>query len=108
MDSIDRGKLSRDIKKYHMSDGMWINPDEQMPEEHESMFAKFYDTDMRHGAMFHMTSKTVLATIEYDEGTRIVIPLSTKDGNWNSTQIPIYGKFVKVVAWMPMPEPYRG
>ena len=50
----------------------WIPVSEKLPEEHDSIYAKFYGTDKWNDAFWRTKSKEVLVTIEYEDGTRIV------------------------------------
>lgn len=83
----------------------WIPCSERLPEERESIFAKFKGTDKWKSAMFEKISDEVNVTVEYADGTRKVETLRTIDGKWNATCR--VAKF-KVVAWQPLPEEYHG
>lgn len=54
--------------------------------------------------MFEKTSKYVIATVVYDDGTILTERAHTTDGTWK-TEKPVLGG--KVIAWMPFPEPYE-
>ena len=82
----------------------WIPVDERHPEEHDSIFAKFKGTDNWKKGMFEKTSKYVIATVVYDDGTILTERAHTTDGTWK-TENPVLGG--KVIAWMPFPEPYE-
>ena len=60
----------------------WIPVDERLPEEHNSMFAKFKGTDMWSNAMFEKKSDEVNVTIELEDGTRTTTTSYTLDGKW--------------------------
>ena len=94
-----------DIVEKYSKIGGWITCSERLPEEHESIFAKFKGTDKWSNAMFEKTSNEVNATIEFEDGKRAVKTLHTIDGRWNEGNRGI--KF-KVVAWQPLPEEYHG
>jgi len=49
------------------------------------------------------TSKTVIITVEYRDGTRQTAPCHTIDGEWNQSMKGMG----KALAWMPLPEPYK-
>lgn len=83
----------------------WILCEDMLPEEHESMFAKFKGTDKWNSSMFERSSDDVNVTVEFEDGQRKTMTLHTCDGNW-MTDLRIL-KF-KVVAWQPLPEPYKG
>lgn len=84
----------------------WIPVSEKLPEEHDSIYAKFYGTDKWNDAFWRTTSKEVLVTIEYEDGTRIVESSHTTDGKWWIEKKTTLSKF-KIVAWMPLPNPYK-
>lgn len=49
----------------------WIPVTEKMPEEHNSIFAKWKGTEHWSNAMFEKRSDEVLVTVEYPDGTRV-------------------------------------
>ena len=82
----------------------WIPCSERLPEEHDSIFSRFYGTEKWRDAMFRKTSKIVIITVEHLDGTRQTAPCYTIDGEWNQS---IKG-MGRVIAWMPLPEPWGG
>ena len=92
-----------DLEEEKMENG-WIPVNERMPEEHNSIFAKFKGTDNWKKGMFEKTSKYVIATVVYDDGTILTERAHNTDGAWK-TEKPVLGG--KVVAWMNFPEPYK-
>lgn len=84
----------------------WIPVSERLPDERESSLAKFYGTDKWYDAFWKTQSTEVLVTIEYEGGIRNVTSSYTIDGKW---EIEKRVKFIKckVIAWMPLPEPYK-
>lgn len=82
----------------------WIPVSERLPEEHDSIFAKLKDTNDWKKGMFEKTSKYVIATVAFDDGTVLVEQAHTTDGIWRTDKKVLGGK---VIAWMPFPEPYR-
>lgn len=84
----------------------WIPVSERLPDEHDSVFAKSYGTDKWNDAFWRTKSKEVLVTIEYEDGTRIVKSSHTTDGKWEVEKRFKLRK-CKVVAWMPLPKPYK-
>lgn len=94
-------KVLKDKKEYD-----WISVDEHLPEEHDSIFAKFKGTDMWYEGMFEKRSDEVNVTIEIDNKTRKTITSYTIDGKWKCEKGNLIGK-QKVVAWKPFPEPYK-
>lgn len=81
----------------------WISCSERMPEEHDTMFAKFKGTTKWSSLMFEKSSDNVNVTVELTDGKRITKTMHTIDGKW------VYQSNVikDVVAWKPLPEPYR-
>jgi len=82
----------------------WIPVSERLPEEHDSIFAKFKGTDNWKRGMFEKISKYVIATVVFDDGTVLVEQAHTTDGIWRTDKKVLGGT---VVAWMDYPKPYR-
>jgi hypothetical protein len=82
----------------------WIPVSQRLPEEHDSIFAKFKGTDNWKRGMFEKTSKYVIATVVFDDGTVLVEQAHTTDGIWRTDKKVLGGT---VVAWMDYPKPYR-
>lgn len=82
----------------------WIPVTERLPEEHDSIFAKYKGTPDWKPGMFEKTSRHVLATIKNKDGTVLVEQAHTTDGRWR-TETYINGG--EVIAWIPFPEPYK-
>lgn len=80
----------------------WIMCDVKMPEERDSIFAQFKGTDKWKNSMFERMSEFVNATVEFEDGTRMVKTLHTVDGKWNMGSG--FLKY-KVIAWQPLPSP---
>lgn len=95
--------LLTDLEQDEKENG-WVSVSNRLPEEHDSIFAKFKGTDNWKRGMFEKTSKYVIATVMYDDGTILTERAHTIDGMWK-TEKPILGG--KVVAWMDFPEPYK-
>lgn len=85
----------------------WIPCEEKMPEERDSMFAKFHGTEKWKTGMFKTRSSEVITTVAFEDGSRLVKPLTTQDGEWRE-DIIIKSHNGKVISWMPMPEPFKG
>lgn len=83
----------------------WIPVREKMPEEHETVFARFKGTERWSNAMFEKCSDKVPVTVEFEDGTRKVMFMGTLDGKWEDRLSSVNKK---VIAWMPQPEPYKG
>lgn len=82
----------------------WIPVSERLPEEYDSIFAKFKGTDNWKRGMFEKTSKYVIATVIFDDGVVLVEQAHTTDGIWRTDNEVLGGT---VVAWMEYPEPYK-
>lgn len=59
----------------------WIPVSKRLPDEHESLFAKFYGTDKWNDALWKTQSKEVLVTVEFEYGIRSVTSSYTTDDN---------------------------
>lgn len=79
----------------------WIKCSDEMPEERESIFAKFKGTDKWSPAMFAQSSEDVRVVIVFADGTRRVSHSHTIDGKWECEKSPV--KRI-VTHWMPNPE----
>ena len=81
----------------------WIPVSERLPEEYDSIFAKFKGTDNWKRGMFEKTSKYVIATVIFDDGAVLVEQAHTH-GIWRTDNEVLGGT---AVAWMEYPEPYK-
>lgn len=99
----DMAKMAKKIIRKHMNDG-WIPVEERLPEEHDSIFAKWKGTDKWSKSMFEKISGDVNVTVEYEDGERKTITAHTLDGKWVLTNRIIKQK---VIAWRPLPDPYH-
>ena len=81
------------------------NP-KDLPEEHDSIFAKLKGTAKWNPHMFEKISDHVDVTVELLDGTRVVDTAKTKDGQWSPDRT--YFSMGEVIAWKERPEPYRG
>ena len=76
----------------------WIPCSEGMPKEKDAGILKKLGTKKR--------SEYVLATVEV-KGERMTVTACTYDGKWDWNMKYAFPDF-KVVAWLPLPEPYEG
>lgn len=81
----------------------WVNVDDRLPEERDTMFAKFYNTDKWRDTMFRKMSADVYVVREYEDGTRLVHYDHTVDGEWSSMKYPYPGRFY-ITHWMSPPK----
>ena len=96
-------QIKDDLEQDEKENG-WIPVSERMPEEHDSIFVKFKGTGNWKKGMFEKTSKYVIATVVFDDGTVLVEQAYTTDGIWKTDKKVLGGT---VVAWMDYPEPYK-
>ena len=86
----------------------WIPVTERLPEEHDSIFAKFKGTEKWKKGMFTKVSDNVLVTIKHEDGGLGMCKVAkTIDGKWIN-DVLIAFRSAKVIAWMPFPKPYEG
>lgn len=88
-----------------VSHGRWISVTERLPDEHESLFARYKGTDKWCNGMFTTISDLVIVCTERENGERIVKTAITKEGVWK-----IKDSFYpcRVTHWMPLPKPPKG
>ncbi len=67
----------------------WIPVSEGLPEEHDSIFVKFKDTDKWDDAMFEKISDSVNVTVEFECGARETKVSCTVDGKWRCEKEPV-------------------
>lgn len=80
----------------------WILCSEKMPEEHEWLGTKKFGTTI---------SDEVYVTFENEKGERFCRHLSFQNGKLNSydqSYMDVWHKGSKPIAWMPLPEEYKG
>ena len=75
----------------------WIPCSERLPEEKDAGILKKLGTSKR--------SEYVLATVEV-KGERMTVTACTYDGKWDWNMKYAFPDY-KIIAWMPLPEPYR-
>lgn len=80
----------------------WIPCSERMPEEHEWIGTNRFGTTI---------SEEVYVTFENPKGERFTKHLSFQNGKLSSfdqREIDVFHKGSAPIAWMPLPEPYKG
>jgi len=75
----------------------WIPCSERLPDEKDVGILKMLGTEKR--------SEYVLATVEV-KGERMTVTACTYDGKWDWNMKYAFPDY-KIIAWMPLPEPYR-
>lgn len=75
----------------------WIPCSERLPEEKDAGILKKLGVKKR--------SEDVLTTVEF-KGERMTVTTCTYDGKWDWDMKYTFPDF-KIVAWMPLPEPYK-
>jgi len=76
----------------------WIPCSERLPEEKDAGILKKLGTSKR--------SEYVLATVEV-KGERMTVTACTYDGEWDWNMKYAFPDY-KIIAWMPLPEPWKG
>ena len=84
----------------------WISVNKQLPEEHESFFAKYSGAN-KQPRVFYKLSDQVNVTVQFKNGSRKVTTSYTKDGKWIIEKELSISKG-KVIAWQPLPKEYKG
>lgn len=82
----------------------WIPVTERLPEEEDSIFARYYGTDRWRKAMFRKKSREVIVTSVFEDGELHTEVAHTTDGEWH-VGVNVVPR--TVIAWMPLPEPYK-
>lgn len=102
---IENKKIADYLIRHGVTVQDWVSVKDRLPDEHESLFARYKDTDKWRNAMFTTISDPVIVCAEYENGKRIVKTANTVDGVWKVKDIfhPC-----KVTHWMPMPHPPKG
>lgn len=83
-------------------DSKWISVKKEMPKEHDSIFAKWKDTNKWLQGMYEKISDYVNVTVKFSDGTKKTYTAFTRDGKW--TNLSTLGNPI-VTHWMPLPEP---
>ena len=103
--AIENKKIADYLIRHGVTVQDWVSVKDRLPDEHESLFARYNGTDKWRNAMFTTISDRVIVCAEYENGKRIVKTANTVDGVWKVKDIfhPC-----KVTHWMPMPHPPKG
>jgi hypothetical protein len=88
-----------------MTNQDWIPVDKRLPDEHESIFARFKGTTRWSKSMFERTTNTVLCTVKLSNDM-VVTTGRLNDGKWKLDTCEWITDF-KVIAWMEFPKPYE-
>ena len=83
--------------------GDWISVKDDMPKEHDSIFARYYGTEKWNSAMWRNESDRVLVAIRFPDGTRTVDKGRLQDGVWKTGVSPVLPQ--EVTHWAMWPEP---
>ena len=101
------GGLEEKIADHLIAHGVtvqkWI-PASELPEEHDSIWAKLHGTKSWQPGLFRKCSYDVLACVEKKDGSRRVISIRTYDGKWDNNKL----NEETVVCWQSMPQPPKG
>ena len=97
-DALDMAIEALKAKEPH-----WISVEDDLPQEHDTIFAKLYGTDKWRNGMFVKVSDDVRVVKVFRDGTKRVHHDHTVDGRWDSERkgLDVYGH---VTHWMPNPE----
>ena len=83
----------------------WIPCSERLPEEHDSIFAKFKGTKKWNESMFEKISNEVNVTVADENGNGTTTHAHTVDGKWRCDLLKC-NKTYRIIAWKELPEPY--
>lgn len=84
----------------------WIPVRERLPEEHDSVFARFKGTNRWNNQMFERVSEEVNVTVADKKDMRVTTHAHTVDGKWSCDLLSV-DKSYRIIAWQPLPEPYQ-
>lgn len=104
-------EITSDDYIVEVKENKWIPVEERMPEEHDSVFAKYKGTSRWLPGMFEKCSDEVEVTYKLTndaaEEKRIVRTSHTNDGKWSiEKELGFFDE--KVIAWRTLGEPYQG
>lgn len=81
----------------------WIPVEQDMPKEHDSMFAKLKDTDKWSNSMFEKCSDVVSVNVVDKYGKSATTTAHTIDGKW-SCDLLRFDSSCRITHWQPLPE----
>lgn len=84
----------------------WIPVSERLPEERDSVFAKYKGTARWTDAMFEKASDIVNVTVVDAKGEGVTTNAHTVDGQWKCDLLKFSNSF-RITHWQPLPEPYK-
>lgn len=84
----------------------WIPVSERLPEERDSVFAKYKGTARWTDAMFEKASDIVNVTVVDAKGEGVTTNAHTVDGQWKCDLLKFSNSF-RITHWQPLPEPYQ-
>lgn len=93
---------NQDNKRTISVNAEWIPVSERLPEEQEWIGTKEFGTTI---------SEEVYVTFENPDGQRFARHLSFQNGkipSYKQREIEVWHKGAVPIAWMPLPEPYKG
>ena len=93
-----RAEKAQDTLQKLPSAQQWIPCSERLPKEKDAGILKKLGTSKR--------SEYVLATVEV-KGERMTVTACTYDGEWDWNMKYAFPDY-KIIAWMPLPEPWKG
>lgn len=91
-----------EVKRRLMGEPNWISCSKRMPEENEWIGTKTFGTTI---------SDEVYVTFEAPDGQRFADHINFQNGKLSRSdeqRMKVLYKGAKPIAWMPLPEPYRG
>lgn len=84
----------------------WIPVEERLPDEEDSVFAKYKGTDIWSDTMFEKNSKEVQVIVSDSYGNCVTKVAHTVDGKWKCDLLRINNNY-KITHWQPLAEPYQ-
>lgn len=101
----DMQRIINDIT-VQVNDGWIPCSSGKMPMEHDSIFANYKGTRKWNDCMFEKISDEVNVTVADENGNGTTTHAHTVDGKWECDLLKC-NKTYKVIAWQPLPQPYK-